>query len=142
MNILKIRLFSTAINRLEVSQQFPTSEKPHGSTLENTERSSILSNLPVKSTRPCQSMSYTEPSGRRIECTQEGNQRQPHSHSCLAYELDIDDEPESLSYVLMELLTERGAEVEYHDPNVFSWNTTNLKLPAIYASLGALLPRR
>jgi UDP-N-acetyl-D-mannosaminuronate dehydrogenase len=41
-----------------------------------------------------------------------------HSHSCLAYELDIDDEPESLSDVLMELLTERGAEVEYHDPNV------------------------
>jgi UDP-N-acetyl-D-glucosamine dehydrogenase len=63
-------------------------------------------------------MSYTEPSGRYIEWTLEGNQRQPHSHSCLAYELDIDDEPESLSYVLMELLTERGAEVEYHDPNV------------------------
>jgi len=59
-------------------------------------------------------MSYTEPSDRRIEWTQEGNQRQPHSHSCLAYELDFDDEPEPLSYVLMELLTERGAD----DPNV------------------------
>jgi UDP-N-acetyl-D-mannosaminuronate dehydrogenase len=69
-------------------------------------------------------MSYTEPSGRYIEWTLEGNQRQPHSHSCLAYELDIDDEPESLSYVLMELLTERGAEVEYHDPNVATTRPT------------------
>jgi UDP-N-acetyl-D-glucosamine dehydrogenase len=36
----------------------------------------------------------------------------------LAYKPDVDDERESPSYVLMELLRERGAEVEYHDPYV------------------------
>ena len=30
----------------------------------------------------------------------------------------MDDERESPSYVLMKLLTERGAEVQYHDPYV------------------------
>jgi UDP-N-acetyl-D-glucosamine dehydrogenase len=30
----------------------------------------------------------------------------------------VDDERESPSYVLMKLLTERGAEVQYHDPYV------------------------
>jgi UDP-N-acetyl-D-glucosamine dehydrogenase len=36
----------------------------------------------------------------------------------LAYEPDIDDERESPSYVRLELLTERVAEVQYHDPYV------------------------
>lgn len=36
----------------------------------------------------------------------------------LAYKPNVDDERESPSYVLMKLLTERGAEVEYHDPYV------------------------
>jgi UDP-N-acetyl-D-glucosamine dehydrogenase len=34
----------------------------------------------------------------------------------LAYKPNVDDERESPSYVLMDLLSERGAEVEYHDP--------------------------
>jgi UDP-N-acetyl-D-glucosamine dehydrogenase len=36
----------------------------------------------------------------------------------LAYKPNVDDERESPSYRLMELLTERGAEVAYHDPYV------------------------
>ena len=36
----------------------------------------------------------------------------------LAYKPDVDDERESPSYVLMELLIERGAKVEYYDPYV------------------------
>jgi UDP-N-acetyl-D-glucosamine dehydrogenase len=36
----------------------------------------------------------------------------------LAYKPDVDDERESPSYVLMKLLTERGAEVAYYDPYV------------------------
>jgi UDP-N-acetyl-D-glucosamine dehydrogenase len=36
----------------------------------------------------------------------------------LAYKPNVDDERESPSYVLMKLLTERGAEVQYHDPYV------------------------
>jgi UDP-N-acetyl-D-glucosamine dehydrogenase len=36
----------------------------------------------------------------------------------LAYKPNVDDERESPSYVLMELLTERGARVDYHDPYV------------------------
>ena len=36
----------------------------------------------------------------------------------LAYKPDVDDERESPSYVLMELLSNRGAEVEYYDPYV------------------------
>ena len=36
----------------------------------------------------------------------------------LAYKPNVDDERESPSYVLMELLTERGAEVAYYDPYV------------------------
>jgi UDP-N-acetyl-D-glucosamine dehydrogenase len=36
----------------------------------------------------------------------------------LAYKPNVDDERESPSYVLMSLLIERGAEVEYHDPYV------------------------
>jgi len=36
----------------------------------------------------------------------------------LAYKADVDDERESPSYVLMELLKERGALVSYHDPYV------------------------
>lgn len=36
----------------------------------------------------------------------------------LAYKPNVDDERESPSYVLMDLLAERGAEVEYHDPYV------------------------
>jgi UDP-N-acetyl-D-glucosamine dehydrogenase len=36
----------------------------------------------------------------------------------LAYKPDVDDERESPSYVLMSLLKERGAFVEYHDPHV------------------------
>jgi UDP-N-acetyl-D-glucosamine dehydrogenase len=36
----------------------------------------------------------------------------------LAYKADVDDERESPSYVLMELLKHRGAEVAYYDPYV------------------------
>ena len=36
----------------------------------------------------------------------------------LAYKPNVDDERESPSYVLMEMLTERGAKVAYHDPYV------------------------
>ena len=36
----------------------------------------------------------------------------------LAYKPDVDDERESPSYVLMNLLAERGAEVDYYDPYV------------------------
>ena len=36
----------------------------------------------------------------------------------LAYKPDVDDERESPSYVLMDLLSERGATVEYYDPHV------------------------
>lgn len=36
----------------------------------------------------------------------------------LAYKPNVDDERESPSYVLMSLLSQRGAEVEYHDPYV------------------------
>jgi UDP-N-acetyl-D-glucosamine dehydrogenase len=36
----------------------------------------------------------------------------------LAYKPNVDDERESPSYVLMELLSERGAELEYYDPYV------------------------
>jgi UDP-N-acetyl-D-glucosamine dehydrogenase len=36
----------------------------------------------------------------------------------LAYKPDVDDERESPSYVLMEMLRERGADVAYHDPYV------------------------
>lgn len=36
----------------------------------------------------------------------------------LAYKPNVDDERESPSYVLMDLLSERGATVEYHDPYV------------------------
>src|SRR6266404_1703458 len=36
----------------------------------------------------------------------------------LAYKPNVDDERESPSYVLMDLLSERGAQVEYYDPFV------------------------
>jgi UDP-N-acetyl-D-glucosamine dehydrogenase len=36
----------------------------------------------------------------------------------LAYKPNVDDERESPSYVLMEMLTQRGAKVSYHDPYV------------------------
>jgi UDP-N-acetyl-D-glucosamine dehydrogenase len=36
----------------------------------------------------------------------------------LAYKPDVDDERESPSYVLMRMLCERGAEVDYYDPYV------------------------
>jgi len=36
----------------------------------------------------------------------------------LSYKADVDDDRESPSYVLMDLLKERGAEVAYHDPYV------------------------
>ncbi|MES2692293.1 MAG: nucleotide sugar dehydrogenase [Verrucomicrobiota bacterium] len=36
----------------------------------------------------------------------------------LAYKPDVDDERESPSYILMEMLQQRGAEVAYHDPYV------------------------
>ena len=36
----------------------------------------------------------------------------------LAYKANVDDDRESPSYVLMELLKQRGAEVAYHDPYV------------------------
>ena len=36
----------------------------------------------------------------------------------LAYKPNVDDDRESPSYVLMDLLAARGADVEYHDPHV------------------------
>jgi UDP-N-acetyl-D-glucosamine dehydrogenase len=36
----------------------------------------------------------------------------------LAYKADVDDERESPSYVLMEMLKDRGAHVDYYDPFV------------------------
>jgi UDP-N-acetyl-D-glucosamine dehydrogenase len=36
----------------------------------------------------------------------------------LAYKPNVDDERESPSYVLMDLLSQRGAELEYYDPYV------------------------
>jgi len=36
----------------------------------------------------------------------------------LAYKPNVDDERQSPSYVLMDLLQERGAEVAYHDPHI------------------------
>jgi UDP-N-acetyl-D-glucosamine dehydrogenase len=36
----------------------------------------------------------------------------------LAYKPNVDDERESPSYVLMNLLSERGAELDYYDPYV------------------------
>jgi UDP-N-acetyl-D-glucosamine dehydrogenase len=36
----------------------------------------------------------------------------------LAYKPNVDDERESPSYVLMEMLSERGAKVAYYDPYV------------------------
>ena len=36
----------------------------------------------------------------------------------LAYKPNVDDERESPSYALMDLLSERGAKVEYYDPYV------------------------
>jgi UDP-N-acetyl-D-glucosamine dehydrogenase len=36
----------------------------------------------------------------------------------LAYKPNVDDERQAPSYVLMELLHERGAEVAYYDPYV------------------------
>ena len=36
----------------------------------------------------------------------------------LAYKANVDDDRESPSYLLMELLSERGAEVAYYDPHV------------------------
>jgi len=36
----------------------------------------------------------------------------------LAYKPDVDDDRESPSYILLELLKKRGAEVAYHDPHV------------------------
>jgi UDP-N-acetyl-D-glucosamine dehydrogenase len=36
----------------------------------------------------------------------------------IAYKADVDDDRESPSYRLMDLLQERGAEVAYHDPHV------------------------
>src|SRR5437773_9564913 len=36
----------------------------------------------------------------------------------LTYKPNVDDERESPSYVLMDLLSERGAELEYYDPYV------------------------
>lgn len=36
----------------------------------------------------------------------------------VAYKADVDDDRESPSYVLMDLLAEQGAEVTYHDPHV------------------------
>ena len=36
----------------------------------------------------------------------------------LAYKPNVDDERESPSYILMDLLSERGAELEYYDPYV------------------------
>ncbi|MDB6064615.1 MAG: wbpA 1 [Pedosphaera sp.] len=50
-------------------------------------------------------------------------QRKPVNGSCvlvlgLAYKPDVDDDRESPSYVLMDLLGERGADVAYYDPYV------------------------
>src|SRR5579863_5030342 len=50
-------------------------------------------------------------------------QRKPVNGSCvlvvgLAYKPDVDDDRESPSYVLMDLLGERGADVSYYDPYV------------------------
>jgi UDP-N-acetyl-D-glucosamine dehydrogenase len=50
-------------------------------------------------------------------------QRKPLNGSCvlilgLAYKPDVDDDRESPSYVLMDLLGERGADVAYYDPYV------------------------
>ena len=50
-------------------------------------------------------------------------QRKPVNGSCvlvvgLAYKPNVDDERESPSYVLMDLLAERGADVAYYDPYV------------------------
>ena len=42
----------------------------------------------------------------------------------LAYKPNVDDERESPSYVLMDLLSERGAAVEYYDPYVPAINPT------------------
>jgi len=42
----------------------------------------------------------------------------------LAYKPNVDDERESPSYVLMDLLSERGAAVEYYDPYVPTINPT------------------
>jgi UDP-N-acetyl-D-glucosamine dehydrogenase len=42
----------------------------------------------------------------------------------LAYKPNVDDERESPSYVLMDLLSERGATVEYYDPYVPTINPT------------------
>jgi UDP-N-acetyl-D-glucosamine dehydrogenase len=42
----------------------------------------------------------------------------------LAYKPDVDDERESPSYVLMDLLSERGAKLEYYDPYVPAIKTT------------------
>src|SRR5580698_4703085 len=36
----------------------------------------------------------------------------------LAYKADVDDDRESPSYVLMDMLAERGADVAYYDPYV------------------------
>jgi UDP-N-acetyl-D-glucosamine dehydrogenase len=36
----------------------------------------------------------------------------------LAYKPDVDDDRESPSYVLLDLLRKRGAEVAYYDPHV------------------------
>jgi UDP-N-acetyl-D-glucosamine dehydrogenase len=36
----------------------------------------------------------------------------------LAYKPNVDDERESPSYVLMDLLSERGAKLDYYDPYV------------------------
>lgn len=36
----------------------------------------------------------------------------------LAYKPNVDDERESPSYVLMDMLSERGAEIDYHDPYI------------------------
>jgi UDP-N-acetyl-D-glucosamine dehydrogenase len=49
--------------------------------------------------------------------------RKPLNGSCvlvlgLAYKPDVDDDRESPSYVLMDLLAERGVDVSYHDPYV------------------------
>ncbi|MEP6685219.1 MAG: UDP binding domain-containing protein [Verrucomicrobiota bacterium] len=38
--------------------------------------------------------------------------------SSIAYKPNVDDERQSPSYVLMSLLNDRGAKVEYHDPYV------------------------
>jgi UDP-N-acetyl-D-glucosamine dehydrogenase len=42
----------------------------------------------------------------------------------IAYKPNVDDERESPSYVLMDLLSERGAELEYYDPYVPVIKTT------------------